>query len=1274
MGGKYTMENKIYEITLSNDTFSNSLNEFILNKFFIRINNKQLNIITSNLGYENEKEFNENKDQWMSVLKVFMDIRNGNICGFITTSSIEDETFYIVVVRNDALNQFWFNRYITDLKDAQGAFRFEFEVMDEVLYSYFADFAYPFTYFEHFCKVNGTKEYLRIPFESIKEEQQEVYKAHLASRLPNGGLTLSDKTKIEEVVLDVSCDIPTLHQYNYSQGSVKTRLMLTKNTFNVERSLTKLDINSHPLIEYFMEYAFIFAEDEINQEIANAKEKEEALKKEIEAKKRQIEISNLVNEIETKTKVFFEEDNLYGHVKGLDMNIIVIYDDGVEILKNLSNIEDYESFRLNDKENILKFLMNTLRTETKASSAYVTEINQYNNLTFFEIYKARNALYRLLEEYDTLNEIEKENLSVVQAINGLEKYIDRIEKVNQDRIDLYLQSIRDFESKLDQQSKENVFDHEEELTSDEKELIKEKIDSFNDFLVGLEAETTLELTEYRRVFIRKSLAKEYRSFSKDIRLEINRIVYNMKTLGGKELLTYLRKNLRMNDPFKSINHKVRINNLNHLPYRMCFWQGKDFLDREETRNDLYIYMFVTDHDKDIEKMNDIKPSKYVENDFDLFTLNLDEDSDSIRLPELRNQQFKIASYTLGPVVVYGCAGSGKTLISIDQYWQLVTHAEEYNDSYIAYVTFQELLKDKAMECIDSYGIKSYCYTLPEFFRFVTKFEGEYKDTNEMDFIRWYQDYYVDKGDTFGRRKDISHIEDKPSVERIIYTYYRGVFKGSDKLWNNNPNYNHTLSKEAFMAEMTSKETFLQEHEIEDIYRVCSRYYEYTKENKLYDDNDWAIEVLKAYSLHKLHRIQNIIVDEVQDLTSLQLRAIITSLKAESLNIFFYGDPHQIVNPTVFDDSVLRTALKEILGQNTKIKESNELNILYRTNEYLKNYLASLQGMRLEWIGNYMENFARVISTREETKISDEIYDVDNNTQITSDDRWASYLTDSSLIGEALNKAILSNAAIIVPDEKTKKSIIVKYPKISKNRIFTIYECKGMEWNKVVLYDIISNAKNYFLDMIHGNAKKSTVCRMFFNKYYVGCTRARDTFIVIENDITDEIKDNLLMKLPVISDASQISLYLDGKASCKEWIKETNRFIDNKDYSRALYPLLMARTTAKTKEDRMQIQKLKRRLSRANGKSDELISYGDEAYDEGNYQEAMEFYLATNQKDMVTICRIMQDKKVEKREYIDSLLESGILEAHPEALKHLNNQPILKELLANTYNRLFGGKK
>ena len=51
-----------------------------------------------------------------------------------------------------------------------------------------------------------------------------------------------------------------------------------------------------------------------------------------------------------------------------------------------------------------------------------------NNAPFFEIYKARNALYRLMEEYDTLNEIEKEDLSVVQAINRLKKFIDAARK------------------------------------------------------------------------------------------------------------------------------------------------------------------------------------------------------------------------------------------------------------------------------------------------------------------------------------------------------------------------------------------------------------------------------------------------------------------------------------------------------------------------------------------------------------------------------------------------------------------------------------------------------------------------------------------------------------------------------------------------------------------------------------------------------------------------------------------------------------------------------
>ena len=1269
------MVNKIYEIDLANDKFSETINSFVLNKFFIKINNKQLSVIYNNLGIEDEISFNQERRDLLSINTVYMDITNGTIYGYIVKGMMNDDEFYMSIVFNEATGHFWFNRYSNYIEECKGTFRFEYEKIDGPLYSYIEDFEYPFSKFEFYLKSYGDYQFLRIPFELLDDEKKEFFKLHLATQIQNGDLTLSDKFVIDEIVIDVTEEYPYIHQYNYTKMGVKTYLIVDDNKINVERSIKKLDLNSHPLIHYNLDYAYEIAVDDFNDEIEAARQKEEELKALMEIKKRQIDIDNLANEIEKKTSIKFKEDSYVGYCDGLDMDIIILHEDGaVSILKNLKDIDDYESFNIKDKDNILKFLNNTLKTETETSNIFVSRVEDYNYYPITKLIENKDNLYSLLDEYEELSDVEKDNVSVIKAYNNLSKLIDRIEGINQDKIDLYLLAIETFESNLDQQSKENVFDHEDELSDDEKLLIKDKMDSFYDFLDGLEEETSLELTEYRRVFIKKSLAKQYRNFSMDVRLEINRIVEKMKTLKGIELLSYLRKTLRMNDPFDSINHKVRIKNLFHLPYRMCFWQGKDFLDREETKNDIYIYMFVIDHDKDIEKMNEIKPSKYVENDFELFTLDIDEESDSVRLPELREKQFKIASYNEGPVVVYGCAGSGKTLISIDQYWQLVTQTDDYNDSYIAYVTFQELLKDKAIECIESYGIKPFCYTLPGFFRFVTRFEEEYTDSNEMDFIRWFKDYYLDNGDVYGRKKDISHINNKPSIDRIIYTYYRGIFKGSDKLWNNNPNYSHTLTYEQFKNEMSSRELFLKEHEIDDIYKVCSKYYDYCKENKLYDDNDWSIEVLKAFNEHRLHRIQNIIIDEVQDLTSLQLRAIITSLKANSLNIFFYGDPHQIVNPTIFDDSVLRTALKEILGQDTEIKESNELNYLFRTNEYLKNYLADLQSKRLEWIGNYMENCARIVATKEETKITDDIYEVDNDTKITSDDRWASYLTDSNLIEEVLKKAMLSNAAIIVPDDKTKHDIVTKYPKISKNRIFTIYESKGMEWNKVVLYDIISHAKDYFMDMINGNAKKSTVCRMFFNKFYVGCTRARDTFIVIENDITNEIIDNLLEKLPKIDDASQISLYLDGKATFNEWIQETKRFIENKDLSRALYPLLMARTTAKNQEERMQVQKLKRRLVRANGQSDELIHYGDEAYSEGNYDEAMEFYSTMNKHDMVTICKIMLDQKVENREDIESLIENGMLDLHKEVLKHLPYQPIVSEMILSIYKRLFGGEE
>ena len=77
------MIDTIYEISLTDDKFSETLNNFILNKFYIKINLKQLSVITNNLGFENEQEMNENRQDWLVVKRVYMDITNGNIYGDI---------------------------------------------------------------------------------------------------------------------------------------------------------------------------------------------------------------------------------------------------------------------------------------------------------------------------------------------------------------------------------------------------------------------------------------------------------------------------------------------------------------------------------------------------------------------------------------------------------------------------------------------------------------------------------------------------------------------------------------------------------------------------------------------------------------------------------------------------------------------------------------------------------------------------------------------------------------------------------------------------------------------------------------------------------------------------------------------------------------------------------------------------------------------------------------------------------------------------------------
>ncbi|SHF12441.1 UvrD-helicase domain-containing protein [Caloramator proteoclasticus] len=137
-----------------------------------------------------------------------------------------------------------------------------------------------------------------------------------------------------------------------------------------------------------------------------------------------------------------------------------------------------------------------------------------------------------------------------------------------------------------------------------------------------------------------------------------------------------------------------------------------------------------------------------------------------------------------------------------------------------------------------------------------------------------------------------------SIQEIIQHYCDKGYKNQEliqeieKLRNYFLNYN-------FIDKMIKRETYLSlpadysifnEDEKNYIYDLSLKYQAWLDENGYYDENDLAILVLKKIKNNEIEKYDYILVDEIQDLTELQILMLIELLKDKS-NIFLGGDVH-----------------------------------------------------------------------------------------------------------------------------------------------------------------------------------------------------------------------------------------------------------------------------------------------------------------------------------------------------------------------------------------------
>lgn len=615
------------------------------------------------------------------------------------------------------------------------------------------------------------------------------------------------------------------------------------------------------------------------------------------------------------------------------------------------------------------------------------------------------------------------------------------------------------------------------------------------------------INKVRYIYASKSFLKKIKEVEIEYQKNLEEIQERLYKLEKEELQKYL-----LSKRLVYIDDLLKIRVKTGKKHRIIFCFG-DKIQKES--NDIYLIDYNTDHD--FSNLKNIHPENL---QYEIWAI----EKTKISVPPLTQSQTAIALSFNKPLICKGCAGSGKTLISVYMYLNILDN-EYLSDSSVTsdqlvYITYNQNAKNNALNQLKLIIEKANTKTISEFFRDIVYDEVQNMSyVDEDDFFTWWHEVISD----YQLKNKMNKISSSNSP-RYVYTFFRGFFKGSMLQWTLSSSQKH-LNEIQFYELMRSEP--ISEENIKLIYLICSTYQHFLEHNNAYDDNDLARMAIKKLHLSSTKKYHHIILDETQDLTEIQLEAIIKA-STNKRNLYFFGDQNQSINPTLLSLDNIKMALtsNDITLDNEDIYE---LNSSFRYGQLLANYINELIKLKQIWIGK------TAIDETESSNISPE------------KNRWAGTTQDPLVIDELILRASNTpNAIIIVPDNEIKKKIEFKYgPEVGK-RVTSIYDSKGLEWDYIILYNMLSFHEDKYLEMIQRKAKHSTLHRMIFNQYYVGCTRALTCFSVLEDNLNEDIHESILGNLQHI-DLNTIDLYIKDENDVISWYGEALRLFESGNY-------------------------------------------------------------------------------------------------------------------------------
>ncbi|MDR0726425.1 MAG: PhoH family protein [Prevotellaceae bacterium] len=463
-----------------------------------------------------------------------------------------------------------------------------------------------------------------------------------------------------------------------------------------------------------------------------------------------------------------------------------------------------------------------------------------------------------------------------------------------------------------------------------------------------------------------------------------------------------------------------------------------------------------------------------------------------------------------PLIIVGSAGSGKTALVLEKLKSL--HGN------VAYVSLSKYLVDNAANIYYSSG-----------------YDNEHQETDFLSLKDYLSLWQIPEG----REVEFKHFDPwfsryaqsvKINEPYRVFEEFKGVITGS-------PIHTAWLSQDEYLK-LGVKQSIFSVQERERLYPLFLKYVEWLKEENMYDSNILCYEYLdKVQACYDY-----VMVDEVQDITNIQLKCILASLKQKQ-HFVLTGDSNQIVHPNFFSWSKIKTYFYE-----TGDSKENRIKILQT------NYRNSLSVVELS------NNLLKIKNSRFGSIDRESNYLV--NTVNKDKGEVLLYLNDEKKKKE-LNRRTQDSAkyAVIVPGhaQKAEAARFFKTP-----LIFSVQEAKGLEYENVILVDFVSGHEVEFREIIAGvtvddlrqetlrynragdkNDKDAEIYKFYINSFYVAVTRAIKNIYIFER-----LSSHPALKLLQMQETKTEISVKAAKSTREEWLDEARRLEEQGKHEQA----------------------------------------------------------------------------------------------------------------------------